>query len=364
MKTPSSQYLIGAGVGIGLTCSILYLQRQYTSTTSPTHTSLNATAATTATTTTTTTRAIRSNSALAQAAEKEGYRTADVVAGHSISQLKKEATKDDPVALVRNGLFLKPVQQDVRGEREINFYKTSISDSHLDIPMYKGLQSINNQPYLMLNNVEEEFRHPCTIDIKLGRQTWAPSATPAKMERAKKKWPFMSRTATGVCGMKVYHPVTSTYLRLGKQHGRSLKLNGMLHALTSFLHNGHVVRVDVIENLIAQLRHRRNWLDSSCKYVCYSMSILLVYEGEVEGSCSRPVEVRKGGGGNSRRSPADEKEKEKENKTVVVFVDFAHTFLKESEGGDADTLSQSSDCLDGIDHVIDSLCRIQQLYKE
>ena len=287
-------------------------------------------------------RTHRSNSAAAAAAEKQGYALADVVAGHSISQLEKESTKDDPVALVRDGLFLKPVQSDVRGRREVSFYESPSNTASDSIPHYNGCEIIGGTSYLRLNDVEKNFIHPCTIDIKVGRQTWAPGATPAKMERARKKWKNMQQTATAVCGMKVYRPVTSSYLRLGKKYGRSLGKNGMLHALTSFLHNGHVVRVDVIANLIRLLAERRSWLEKTCKYVCYSMSVLLVYDGD-DGST-----VNKG----------------EEERPRVVFVDFAHSFLNDTTTDDGEHAQQKLGCLAGIDHVIESLIMIRSLYEE
>jgi hypothetical protein len=291
----------------------------------------------------------RTNSAAAVAAEKEGYQLADVVAGHSISQLNKESTKNDPVALVRDHLFLKPVQSDVRGEREVAFYETS--GTCTAIPQYNGCENISSTKYLSLNNVEKEFMYPSTIDIKLGRQTFGPGATPAKMERARKKWKYMQQTAAAVCGMKVYHPVTLTYERLGKKYGRSLKLNGMLHALTTFLHNGHVVRIDVVSGLIQQLRERRSWLEHTCKYVCYSMSILLVYEGATTDHKHIMQDTTCEGSITTQQQPTS---------PVVVFVDFAHTFRKDA--ADRAQTEQMEGCLAGIDHVVDCLTMLQSLY--
>ena len=247
------------------------------------------------------------------------------------------------MALVRDDIFLKPVQSDVRGEREVSFYETTASSEA--IPKYNGCEIISGTSYLRLNNVENDFAYPCTIDIKLGRQTYGPNATAAKMTRAKKKWQYMSKTAAAICGMKVYYPSTDTYLRLEKKYGRSLQLNGMLHALTSFLHNGNVVRVDVIHGLLHQLKERKKWLEKICKYVCYSMSILLVYDGAM-GSGS--------GSGSGKGSG-------KGVRPVVVFVDFAHTFLKDSKDG-MDMKYQTNDCLAGIDHVIECLVLIENLY--
>ena len=53
----------------------------------------------------------------------------------------------------------------------------------------------------------------------------------------------------------------------------------MIHALTTFLFNGRSLRIDVIDRLVVQLLRRKVWLKDVCRHVCYSMSILLVYEG-------------------------------------------------------------------------------------
>jgi hypothetical protein len=363
-------YLLGAGIGVGLTISILY-QRMWSSNTTTNND-------TDAAKTRRNTDRPRSHAAIVIAAEREGYTLADVVAGHSISQLNKESTKNDPVALVSvEGDFLKPVQHDVRGDREIEFYKTT--NTKTDIPVYKGLEMINGNKYIRLSNVEGSFKQPCTIDIKLGRQTWAPGATDAKKQRAKKKWKYMSTTATGVCGMKVYYPNQTNYLRLGKEYGRSLKgKSGMVHALTTFLFNGRVLRLDVINALIQQLKNRKSWLLNECQYVCYSMSILLVYEGDnsksncSSSSSSSSSNNNNGGiGGNSSvgiSSGSNGIRNSDDNggsnsKCVVVFVDFAHTFLKNINDDPIRHNNQSKDCIDGIDHVILSLLNIQQLYE-
>jgi len=355
-------WVVLGGISLGLALGLLFKRRKSTPTSSSSAASSSSTANTATTTATVTTtapaRPKRSSSAVFKAAEKEGYTLADVVAGHSISQLKKESAKNDPVALLSTeGYFLKPVQQDVRGDREINFYKTTLETSKVDIPVYNGLEVINANTYLRLNNVERSFAYPCTIDIKLGRQTYGPGATEAKKKRARKKWKYMSTTATGVCGMKVYYPHERYYLRLGKKYGRALKGNtGMIHALTTFLFNGRSLRIDVIDRLVVQLLRRKVWLKDVCRHVCYSMSILLVYEG---GGVGVEEEGGGGGGGNGRNKGGGDAAKEK-----VVFVDFAHAYLKDGSDGSSglDHRNQSQDCLAGIDHVVASLRKIQSMY--
>jgi hypothetical protein len=90
------------------------------------------------------------------------------------------------------------------------------------------------------------------------------------------------------------------------------------------------------------------------------MSILLVYEGggvgvEEEGGGGGGG----GGGGNGRNKGGGDAAKEK-----VVFVDFAHAYLKDGSDGSSglDHRNQSQDCLAGIDHVVASLRKIQSMY--
>ena len=114
--------------------------------------------------------------------------------------------------------------------------------------------------------------------------------------------------------------------------------DGFAVVLVDFIDNA----VDVVADLIRRLAERRSWLEKTCKYVCYSMSVLLVYDGE-DGST-----VNKG----------------EEERPRVVFVDFAHSFLNDTTTDDGEHAQQKLGCLAGIDHVIESLIMIRSLYEE
>ena len=130
------------------------------------------------------------------------------------------------------------------------------------------------------------------------------------MDEAKKeqpqKWKYMAKTATAICGMKVFRPCTpqigtrctdgggeegsenpGAYARWQKGYGRSLKADGMAHALLAFLHNGNNVRTDVINGLKKDLGVVRRWLTEETQHECYSMSVLCMMETNIQWRKSR-----------------------------------------------------------------------------
>ena len=293
-----------------------------------------------------------------------GFAIADIVAGHSISSRRKPRAENDPVAIVRRRTFLKPLQSGERGDRERAFYEqheaaAAMSSCSSAISSYSGCQTIQGVQYLQLDNIEADFTHPCTVDIKLGRELRHPSVDEAKKRRGRKKWKYMAKTATAICGMKVFRPCTpqigtrctdgggeegsenpGAYARWQKGYGRSLKADGMAHALLAFLHNGNNVRTDVINGLKKDLGVVRRWLTEETQHECYSMSVLLCYDGNVNMTS-----------GENRENPL----------TRAVLVDFAHAYeLK----GKRDESVQIQDCVAGVDQILESLQLIGSMFDQ
>jgi len=71
-----------------------------------------------------------------------------------------------------------------------------------------------------LEDVAQHYRRPSIIDIKVGYQTWYPSADPSHIQRCQTKDAATTQAALGfkVCGMQVspslYIPVHSLHLKL------------------------------------------------------------------------------------------------------------------------------------------------------
>lgn len=297
-----------------------------------------------------------SHSATSSAMSKaiDGFRVADIVAGHSISSRRKPKSVGDPVALVHERLFFKPLQSGERGDRERIFYE-KYNGKTKAISRYAGCVAVKGVEYLRLDDIEADFAYPCTVDIKLGRELRHPGADEAKKKRGREKWKYMAETATAVCGMKVYRPYEScgvregasdakhkygSYARWQKEYGRSLKGDGILHAILAFLHNGHEVRTDVIGGLESHLLVIRQWLAEETQYECYSLSVLLCYDGDVKSVSEEANPLRA---------------------TRAVLVDFAHSFeLTESR----EKSSQIQDCIAGVDHILQSLRLVREMFAQ
>ena len=314
----------------------------------------------------------RQNGGSSGSGEAEGsVRCADVVAGHSLpgkgkkskSRIKRvhgesgpstsSGRERFPACLVRGNHFLKPLFEGTRGEREESFYRSSIASKTEGgpIPMFYGTTAIDGLVYLEIENIEDGFHHPCTIDIKLGCQSWGPGADEARQKRARAKWPHMETLACAVCGMKVHSNILGTYRRLGKKYGRGLGIDGLKQALVAFLHNGETLRRDVLLPLIEQVCRVRDWLKEHPALRCYSSSVLLIYEGKIVAPVQQPDDCSEASGNSKARA---------------CLVDFAHTYVVEDVGKvdspfqKDSSLAQRENCLRGLDNLI---CCLDELHR-
>ena len=75
-----------------------------------------------------------------------------------------------------------------------------------------GVVEMNNVTLLELEDVAKRYRHPSIIDIKLGFQTWYPTADQRYIDKYKAKDASTTQAALGfkICGMQVMlvHAVT------------------------------------------------------------------------------------------------------------------------------------------------------------
>lgn len=150
------------------------------------------------------------------------------IAGHHHEKVKNGVRQ---VGLLRNnetGRLLKPVQPGIRGVCEASLYNSvfivnrkktnekddrpAISDEPILselaelIPTYFGSRMVSlgreAQLFLELEDVTAAFRCPCVIDLKIGAQTWEPSASAAKMAHERQKYPHGHKIGFRILGMK------------------------------------------------------------------------------------------------------------------------------------------------------------------
>ena len=95
----------------------------------------------------------------------------------------------------KKGLVLKPIQNDKRGQRELQFFKTVFSSEDESvktflsfIPHFHGSTKKTKsdgglQEFIMMENLTNNFSKACIMDVKIGAKTYGPDATPEKMKQ-------------------------------------------------------------------------------------------------------------------------------------------------------------------------------------
>ena len=165
------------------------------------------------------------------------------VAGHSIDE------KRHTIGMLRrqDGRVLKPVVKPLLGKREIAFYESlQASEDPVMlqlknyVPRYYGTTElpIFGRPvtFLTLKDITDGMAEPCVMDIKIGRRTWDPLATPQKKATEELKYAESKRTY-GFCitGFQVYCLSSGQLRKFGKHYGKTLDAKGVVEALKMFL---------------------------------------------------------------------------------------------------------------------------------
>lgn len=143
--------------------------------------------------------------------------------------------------------------------------------------------------HLLLQNLTSPFHKPNIIDIKMGTQTYEPSAPLSKQKREVAKYPQQSEIGFRIVGMKVYLPSANggggEYKCLDKSFGIKLKTkNDVIQALMTFFQcdKNHITPYKhVLSNVIKELSLLKKWFEEENSTLAfYASSILIVYDAE------------------------------------------------------------------------------------
>ncbi len=198
-------------------------------------------------------------------------------------------------------------------------------------------------PYLLLQNLIKPYKHPNVIDIKMGTQTYEPSAPKSKQRRESDKYPPQSEIGFRIVGMRVYDPSCgsedgSRYW--SKSFGVSLtKKEEVVDALTVFFNckqsDGDMsYKKYILVGMLSELKKIKAWFEMNTTLAFYASSILMVYEGSNEvlssnlekGECEGPI---------------------------LKMIDFAHVCRQ--EGGDAGYLKGVSILINILNEIVEKL---------
>ena len=146
-----------------------------------------------------------------------------------------------------------------------------------------ALADINDNeayPCIALENITAKFNRPSCIDIKIGTQTYEPSATNEKIMYERSKFPFQEEIGFRVTGFKVFDAEVQKYRYFDKNFCRKLNpYKDLSFWISAYFFNGRKFRLGVIKNVIMKVQHIAKWMESQQDYNFYASSLLFVYGG-------------------------------------------------------------------------------------
>lgn len=137
---------------------------------------------------------------------------------------------------------------------------------------------IPKRPCIILQDMTLSYSQPSMIDIKIGRQTFEPSASTAKVERELRKYPHQNSIGFRITGMKVWNSTDQSYFSVDKWFGRSLEPSQVPLGLAAYFYDGVSFKTRVMEDTIKQLRKVLEWMEQQKRYKFFCSSILIVYD--------------------------------------------------------------------------------------
>lgn len=153
----------------------------------------------------------------------------------------------------QDGSVLKAAVKPICGAREIKFYETlndgnsndpSIQAIRKFVPEYRGTVKMpfrgKSVDFIKLADITHDMSEPCVMDIKIGKRTWDPLATPDKIQAEEQKYEMCKRNL-GFCipGFQVYDIKSGRIKRFGKDYGKKLNQNSVKEGTMSLcLKNG------------------------------------------------------------------------------------------------------------------------------
>jgi 1D-myo-inositol-tetrakisphosphate 5-kinase/inositol-polyphosphate multikinase len=199
------------------------------------------------------------------------------------------------------GFIMKPMQKGELGLRELDFYRCleeKESDDEISnilksiIPEYRGLacvqsvgdaQEVVKTDYLILKDIAYGFELPCLIDIKMGKQTWDPTASEAKINTEKSKYPGTRPTlGFSVPGIQYYNLSSpdSDPIRGNKQFGRNLNHKTVFKAFQDFLNKDSDVEKIIGKVILQKLEKISDFFKVQKQYAFYASSLLVAYDAK------------------------------------------------------------------------------------
>uniref|UniRef100_A0A0N5AD59 Kinase n=1 Tax=Syphacia muris TaxID=451379 RepID=A0A0N5AD59_9BILA len=255
----------------------------------------------------------------------EWYR--EQIAGHHPSVFKNGQYEIGFIKERGSSYLLKPVQEGIRGQREVidllnkpvnNERQKVLIEFAQFLPKFYGLKQIyaGNKTIdcLVMEDLTEGYKQPCTMDIKMGKVTYDPDAPPEKIMSESVKYPAQTTLGFRLLGYRM-HCNGDCKIR-DKKWGRSRTLENIVSAYGEFLSGRRGEETVLTKHILSQLYKIQQWFHAQRVYHFYASSILIVYEACIQ------LEAR----------------------PLVKLIDFSHVF---PSNGDLD-----ENYIFGLDNVV------------
>ena len=161
---------------------------------------------------------------------------------------------------------------------------------------------------LYLENLTFGLAKPCVMDIKIGKITYGPDATEAKIAKESKSYPG-TKIPFGFSVLGIISHSDHGFKRLTKAFGRSLDEGSLSEILDNFLKVNEKFAKSLAECFLVKLREVQDFFATQKSYRIYGSSLLFAYDYEslasVDWSTGNPVRLS--------------------------LIDFAHNFPGEGE---------------------------------
>ena len=140
-------------------------------------------------------------------------------------------------------------------------------------------EEIDELSYLVLEDISHSYSrdHLSIIDIKMGTQTYEPTASIEKIIKETSKFIHQRQLGFRISGMKVFNHRTKQYLIKDKFFGRSLEPSTVMYGLGLFFYNGYTLCKEIISDVIQQLNGLLVIMNEQVDYKFYCTSLLIVY---------------------------------------------------------------------------------------
>ena len=140
-------------------------------------------------------------------------------------------------------------------------------------------EEIDELSYLVLEDISHSYSrdHISIIDIKMGTQTYEPTASIEKIVKETSKFIHQRQLGFRISGMKVFNHRTKQYLIKDKFFGRSLEPSTVIYGLGLFFYNGYTLCKEIISDVIQQLNGLLVIMNEQVDYKFYCTSLLIIY---------------------------------------------------------------------------------------